>query len=186
MGGLDFLEECLETVVEKKLLLTSEREVVYHSANAFGDFESILADKNGLAVVCNDEHMGGYAIPAGSIVCEVGGSRVLRLSYPSTLDLFKAAPEQKPLRVRYRTPQAISASVRARCSTASPEDFQDCIVKVSNFNIYFEQHSTVLPPVALKDELAHVVLTLTASSSPPLLLNLNCAGGREISLKFKR
>ncbi|GMI39654.1 hypothetical protein TrCOL_g12530, partial [Triparma columacea] len=108
-----------------------------------------------------------------------------RLSYSSTLELFKAAPEQKPLRVKYRTPQAVSASVRARCSTASPEVFQDCIVKVSNFNIYFEQDSTVLPPVALKDELAHVVLTLTASSTPPLLLNLICAGGREISLKFK-
>jgi len=169
----------------QKLLLDKEREVIYHSANAFGDFENILADKNGLAVVSTDDHLGVYAIPAGSIVCEVGGNRVLRLNYDSTIDLFKAAPEQKPLRVKYRTPTIVSASVSARCSTTSPSAFKDCIVKLSNFHIYFEQHSTVHPPILLKDELAHIVLTLTASSSPPILLNLNCTDGREVSLKFK-
>ena len=179
---LDKLEQCLEVVVEKKLLQEKEREVIYHTASAFGKFDDILLEKNGLAVVGTDDHLTRYAIPPGAVVCEIGGTRVLRLDFGSTVSLLEAAPSQKPLRVKYRIPKAAVASV---CAREKGVDWKDCIVKVNNFRIVFEKESTVLETISLKDELIGVVSTLSASKSYPLTMTFNCANAREITLRFK-
>ncbi|GMH55048.1 hypothetical protein TrLO_g10028 [Triparma laevis f. longispina] len=178
--ALNGLEKSLADIVIKKLCLASEHEVIYHNPLAFGSPEAGLMDKSGLSVVSTGDHKS-YGAPVGSVVTEADGTRVLaKLNYKQTTELLDNAPKMKPLRVKYRLPciSRVGASVRE----GAEGEWSDCIVKMNDMKMTFEQDKPVLEELDMLGG-GDAILTLTANSRYPLLLVVK-ADMREVAVRF--
>ena len=144
---LNELEGIVMDIVNKKLCLASEHEARYPTAAKFGDVDDSLENVGEVVVIKSENHKS-FGVPVGSVLTEVEGTRVLSgLTFKRTTDLLKAAPSMKLLRVKYLLPCIARASASVREIKDGTGDWRDCIVKMSDMVLSFEDENPVLPKI---------------------------------------